>query len=240
MCQTTTNTCATRANAPRGAARQQQQLQQQQQGKLTTLAGRDPSTQGETRGQREQGFLDFLQATQPRDRQARQNLAGAAMPALRKGGGQPGHPKHSRTPFTPEELATAGAGIPTGYATRLPDRWQTWLFLPTNCRAYVQQIEIIQPPLEISEHRALPILVPSLPLSSFRLFVSGDIELGGLLGPRLTCFLNRLPRAGFCHASYSTDSHLVFKRGAQNQKSRRKWHAEQGHRQGHRCPRRTL
>ena len=115
----------------------------------------------------------------------------------RKGGGQPGHPKHTRTPFSPQELT---AGSHTHRMTHCPD-CHAPVVPADQLPRIVQQIEIVQPPLEISEHRALPYWCPLCCCVHFA-SLPGDVELGGLLGPRLTAFIAYLK--GFCHASYST------------------------------------
>ena len=115
----------------------------------------------------------------------------------RKGGGQPGHPRHSRPAFSPEELT---AGSHTHRMSHCPDCHSP--VVPANqLPRIVQQIEITQPPLEISEHHALPYWCPCCCRVHFAA-LPGDVELGGLLGPRLTAFIAYLK--GFCHASYST------------------------------------
>jgi transposase len=115
----------------------------------------------------------------------------------RKGGGQPGHPKHSRTPFFPEKI---NAGTHIHRMTHCPDCHH--LVVPANQLPRItQQIEIVQPPLEISEHHALPYWCPDCCRIHYA-SLPGDVELGGLLGPRLTAFIAYLK--GFCHASYST------------------------------------
>src|SRR5207248_2501031 len=65
----------------------------------------------------------------------------------------------------------------------------------------VQQIEILELPLAISEHRALPYWCPQCCCIHFAA-LPGDIELGGLIGPHLTAFIAYLK--GFCHASFHT------------------------------------
>jgi transposase len=115
----------------------------------------------------------------------------------RKGGGQPGHPKHSRTPFSPEEI---NAGSHIHRMTHCPD-CHTQVVPANQLPRIVQQIEIVQPPLEICEHRALPYWCPDCCRVHYA-SLPGDVELGGLLGPRLTAFIAYLK--GFCHASYST------------------------------------
>src|SRR5579883_1308889 len=117
--------------------------------------------------------------------------------APRQGGGQPGHPKHARVPFAPEELT---AGSHTHRMTHCPN-CQTPVVPANQLPRIVQQIEIVQPPLEISEHRALPYWCPHCCCVHFAA-LPGDVELGGLLGPRLMAFIAYLK--GFCHASFST------------------------------------
>src|SRR4051794_3770494 len=115
----------------------------------------------------------------------------------RKGGGQPGHPRHSRPAFSPAELT---AGSHTHRMSHCPDCHSP--VVPANqLPRIVQQIEITQPPLEISEHCALPYWCPHCCRVHYAA-LPGDVELGGLLGPRLTAFIAYLK--GFCHASYST------------------------------------
>jgi hypothetical protein len=104
-------------------------------------------------------------------------------PSERKGGGQPGHPRHMRTAFAPEELT---AGSHTHRMTHCPT-CQTPVVPANQLPRIVQQIEIVQPPLLISEHHALPYWCPSCCCVHFA-SLPGDIEMGGLLGPHLTAF----------------------------------------------------
>src|SRR4051812_11874636 len=60
----------------------------------------------------------------------------------RKGGGQPGHPRHTRTAFTPEELT---AGSHTHRMTHCPT-CQSPVVPANQLPRIVQQIEIVQPP----------------------------------------------------------------------------------------------
>lgn len=114
----------------------------------------------------------------------------------RKIGGQPGHAKHEREPFTPDELdgvldyelnccPCCGGGV-------RPQRSKARV---------VQQIEIISKPVEIIEHRAQGgwcrrcqrVVYATLP---------APVEHGGLLGPQITALVAYLK--GVCHASFST------------------------------------
>src|SRR5262252_3747790 len=114
----------------------------------------------------------------------------------RRAGGQPGHPKHERAPFPPEQVThfeehrlqvcpCCGGGLRrNGHLARV-----------------VQQVDITKPPLTIEQHtspeywcvRCQKAYKAPLPLG---------IEKGGLVGPQLTALIAYLK--GACHASYST------------------------------------
>jgi transposase len=114
----------------------------------------------------------------------------------RKIGGQPGHAKHEREPFPPDELDDIREyelGDCPGCGGRVsPRRTQTRV---------VQQVELITRPVEIIEHRAQggwcrrcqKFVHAPLPAA---------VDQGGLLGPRLTALVGYLK--GVCHASFST------------------------------------
>jgi transposase len=114
----------------------------------------------------------------------------------RKIGGQPGHAKHEREPFTPDEIdrvveyevnccPCCGGGVRPR---------------PSQARV-VQQVEIISKPVEIIEHRAeggwcnrcQRVVYADMP---------APVERGGLLGPEITALVGYLK--GVCHASFST------------------------------------
>jgi transposase len=116
----------------------------------------------------------------------------------RKIGGQPGHPKHERPAFTPDEVAEVHVcgltGCPGcgGLLTLIDDDPRT-----------IQQMDLRAPenPTRVDEYRGLVYWCDTcqckhtapLPLA---------IEKGGLLGPRLTAMVAYLK--GVCHASFST------------------------------------
>jgi len=116
----------------------------------------------------------------------------------RKIGGQPGHPKHERTPFTPEQLdaawdytleqcPTPGCGGELKRARRKP--------------RIVQQVELLEKPVRIEEHRAHAYWCAGC--RKHHLTPLPDVVVkGGLAGPRLTALVAYLK--GGCHASYST------------------------------------
>ena len=120
---------------------------------------------------------------------------GAAAP--RACGGQPGHPRQQRTPFPPEVL-TGGchlhqlAACPCCGHDLLPSSLTPRI---------VQQIEIVDLPLLIEEHRGLPAWCPQCQKMHYAPLPQ-VIEQGGLVGPRLTAVIAFLK--GVCHASFST------------------------------------
>jgi transposase len=114
----------------------------------------------------------------------------------RSAGGQPGHPKHDRAPFPPEQInrsvehplhACPDCGGPlrrNGGLARV-----------------VQQVDISQPPLTVEQHTS-PEYWCACCARSYKAALPAPIEAGGLLGPRLTALVAYLK--GVCHASYST------------------------------------
>jgi len=112
-------------------------------------------------------------------------------------GGQPGHPKHERSLFPPEQV-NGGAH---DYFLELCPTCGHGLQSTTASPRVIQQIEIKEVPLQIEEHCSHPGWCPhcrevryaSLPVT---------IERGGLVGPRLTTLIAYLK--GACHASFST------------------------------------
>jgi transposase len=115
----------------------------------------------------------------------------------RRLGGQPGHPKHERTLFPPEQVN----GGSHDYFLELCPTCGQGLHPTTAAPQVVQQIEIHEVPLQIEAHASHPGWCPHcerLRYASFPL----TIERGGLVGPRLTTLIAYLK--GACHASYST------------------------------------
>jgi hypothetical protein len=108
-------------------------------------------------------------------------------------GGQPGHPKHERVLFPPEQVN----GGSHDYVLDLCPHCGHGLQPTTAAPRVVQQIEIHEVPLSIEEHCGHPGWCPHcqklryapLPLT---------IERGGLVGPRLTTLIAYLK--GACHA----------------------------------------
>jgi transposase len=116
----------------------------------------------------------------------------------RRIGGQPGHTKHERVLFPPEQV---NGGSHDHFLDLCPCCGHGLKPTTTAAPRVVQQIEIHEVPLSIEAHCSHPGWCPhcskmryaTLPLT---------IERGGLVGPRLTTLIAYLK--GFCHASFST------------------------------------
>ena len=116
----------------------------------------------------------------------------------RRIGGQPGHPKHERVPFPPEQI---NGGVFDHRLDFCPCCGGDLKPMATVPPRVIQQVDIEFVPLTIQEHRSHPgwclhcqkVYQAEMPLS---------IAHGGLVGPRLTTVIAYLK--GVCHASYST------------------------------------
>src|SRR5947208_365791 len=116
----------------------------------------------------------------------------------RRIGGQPGHPKHDRVAF-PAESINGGA-----FDHRLdscPSCGQDLTPALTIAPRVVQQVDIVEVPLSIQEHRSHPGWCPRCQ-KMYEAPLPHGIERGGLVGPSLTTLIAYLK--GACHASYST------------------------------------
>ena len=117
-------------------------------------------------------------------------------PRKRKRGGQPGHPRHERPPFEPEQINT----IWEYSLDACPDCGGALKEAPAAPRV-IQQAEIPETPIHVEEHRGLALLcgkcrkVHYTPLPE-------EVVRAGLVGPRLTALIAYLK--GPCHASFST------------------------------------
>jgi len=110
----------------------------------------------------------------------------------RRGGGQPGHRRHTRPPFPPEQVDKTWI-----YEwTAVPAGWK-----PLRRFRVVQQVELIERPCQVTEHRARgyqnlrtgQVLAAALPQ---------EVRRAGLLGPRLTALVAY--QKGACHMSVET------------------------------------
>src|SRR5260221_6053658 len=116
--------------------------------------------------------------------------------AERRIGGRPGHAKHEREPFPPEQVphfedtvleACPGCG---GNLRR-----------NAHFARVVQQIDIERPALTIEQHTSPEYWCVHCQ-RSFQAALPAAIDKGGLAGPRLTALIAYLK--GACHASFST------------------------------------
>jgi transposase len=117
-------------------------------------------------------------------------------PGTRRAGGQPGHPKHERTAFPPEQLdkiheytlencPCCGAALEP--AEKAPQ--------------VIQQVEILEIPVRIEEHRGFPSWCPSCRTVHYA-SLPPHVVKGGLFGAKLTALVAYMK--GVCHASFST------------------------------------
>jgi transposase len=114
----------------------------------------------------------------------------------RKIGGQPGHPKHEREPFPPEQV--------THFEEHLLDACPCCggrLRRNGGLAKIVQQIEICKPVLTIEQHTS-PVYWCERCQQAFKAPMPSHIEKGGLGGAQLTALIAYLK--GACHASFST------------------------------------
>lgn len=114
----------------------------------------------------------------------------------RKIGGQPGHPRHERPLFSLEDIDSVhahtldacpgcgGALLPSDAAPRV-----------------IQQVEIIEKPVRIDEHRGMAYWCASCRKVHYAA-LPREVEKGGMAGPRLTALVAYMK--GGCHASFST------------------------------------
>lgn len=114
----------------------------------------------------------------------------------RKIGGQPGHPKHERPLFSREEIDY----IHTHTLDSCPDCGSKLLSTDT-APLVIQQVEIIEKPVRIDEHRAAAYWCECCRKIHYAP-LPADVERGGLAGPRLTALVGYMK--GRCHASFST------------------------------------
>ena len=114
----------------------------------------------------------------------------------RKIGGQPGHPKHEREPFPPEQV--------THFEEHLLDACPCCggrLRRNGSLAKIVQQVEISKPALTIEQHTS-PEYWCERCQQAFKAPMPAHIDKGGLVGPQLTALIAYLK--GACHASFST------------------------------------
>jgi transposase len=113
----------------------------------------------------------------------------------RKIGGQPGHDKHERPAFAPDEIDKAVEHAPEACPEcggKLED---------DGTAAVQQQAELVAKPVVVTEHRATPRRCASCG-KKIPAAIPAPVRAGGLCGPRLTALAAFLK--GGCHASTTT------------------------------------
>ena len=114
----------------------------------------------------------------------------------RRIGGQPGHPKHGRAAFGPEQI-TLAVEHPLHAC---PDCGGP-LRRNGDFARVVQQVDVQRPPLTVEQHTCPEYWCPGC-ANAYKADPPGHVEAGGLVGPNLTTLIAYLK--GVCHASYST------------------------------------
>lgn len=114
----------------------------------------------------------------------------------RKIGGQPGHPKHERAAFPPEQLDQTHE-----YILDICPCCGTALEAAEKAPQVIQQIDIVEMPVRIEEHRGYAYWCPSCRTIHYAPFPP-HVEHGGLFGGKLTALVAYMK--GVCHASFST------------------------------------
>jgi transposase len=122
--------------------------------------------------------------------------AGAEGGERRSIGGQPGHPKHEREPFSAEQVTRFQEHV----LDACPDCGGR-LRRNGHLARVVQQVDIVRPPLTIEQHTS-PEYWCGRCQRAFKAPMPSAIERGGLVGPQLTALIAFLK--GACHASFST------------------------------------
>jgi transposase len=119
----------------------------------------------------------------------------------RKRGGQAGHEPHHRAPFNPEQIDDTHSYT----LDHCPDCGGTLEDADTAPRV-LQQVEIMEVPLRIDEHRGLAYWCRNCGRVHYA-SIPQEVVQAGLAGPRLTALVAFLK--GVCHASFSTIRRFV-------------------------------
>jgi transposase len=119
----------------------------------------------------------------------------------RRIGGQPGHPRHQRPAFPPDQIDQTHTYI----LERCPDCGGPLAPAPGQPRL-VQQIELLERPISVTEHRA-PAYWCAHCGKLQRAALPAEVRAAGLVGTRLTALVAWLK--GGAHASYATIQTLL-------------------------------
>lgn len=114
----------------------------------------------------------------------------------RKRGGQTGHPRHDRPPFPPEQIDQSH-DYPLEHCPDCGGQLEDAQAAPR----VIQQVEIVEKPVVIEEHRGLPYWCAHCQRIHYGQLPAAVVK-AGLAGPRLTALVAFLK--GACNASFST------------------------------------
>jgi transposase len=114
-----------------------------------------------------------------------------------KHGGQPGHPKHARNPFSEEQIDEAWEY----HSLACPDCDSRDIILLDKPPKTIQQIELIEVVTRAEEHRAYPYYCGACDKIHYAPFPD-EVVKEGLFKARLTALVAYMKNA--CHASFST------------------------------------
>jgi transposase len=120
----------------------------------------------------------------------------------RRIGGQPGHPRYERAPFAPDQIDRTELYSP---GRQCPDCGGD-LQLASEPPRIVQQVDLVQKPVVVTEHRA-PAYWCQHCQKVQRAQLPYELRRAGLVGTRLTALVGWLK--GSAHASYSTIQALL-------------------------------
>ncbi len=111
----------------------------------------------------------------------------------RKIGGQKGHPKHERIPFAPEDIDRT-------ISYELSPK-QSQGLIPLDEWLVLQQVDLVEKPYIVTEHRARKYLDPRTERTVIAPLPTA-VKAAGLVGPKLSALAAY--QKGDCHMSYST------------------------------------
>jgi len=132
---------------------------------------------------------DIVRPGSPKDKALRKR-------EKRKRGAQPGHPRHERPPFAPEDVDER-----VDYTlAACPDCGGRVTPFDAPARI-VQQVEIVAKPTHVSEHRS-PACFCKRCQKTYHAEIPAAVRRAGLIGPRLTALVAFLK--GGCHCSFTT------------------------------------
>lgn len=135
--------------------------------------------------------------TDPPSKKRKADAAGGdTSGAKRQRGGQPGHPRHQRTPFTADELSSQWIW----YYDGCPCCGGELKFVELS-EVRLQQVETQSLPIRVEEHLRESQYCPSCD-KTHRVNWPDDLKKAGLVGPRLTSLIGYLKSA--CHMSFTS------------------------------------